>query len=208
MVKSFTMTSVERIHALYYSLEYIINNNIPGDFVECGVWRGGNILGIASYLHARNITDRKIWIYDTFEGMTPPESVDIDLNGVSAGDIVGTDGIKCYCSLKEVKNNLASSQFSQDNMNYIVGDVVQTLDDIKNIPIDIALLRLDTDWYQSTKKELDILYPKLVNKGVLIVDDYGHWKGSKQAVDEYFYNKDVTIENIDYTGIKIIKNEK
>lgn len=207
IVKPFTMTSFERINALYDALEYIRINNIQGDFVECGVWKGGNILGIALYLYYHNMTDRKIWLYDTFTGMTSPEQMDIDLEGNNAIDILQRPHIMCYASLNEVKNNIMSVPFPQENINYIIGDIVQTLDNINNVPSNIALLRLDTDWYQSTKKELDILYPKLVQEGVLIVDDYGHWKGSKKAVDEYFEGKNVNIEHIDYTGIRIIKNE-
>ena len=206
IVKPYTMTSGERRNALYDSLEYIRVHNIQGDFVECGVWRGGNILGIAQYLYSHNMLDRKIWLYDTFEGMTSPEDVDIDMDGNKASDILGRPNVMANASLNEVKTNLMSTPFPQENIAYVVGDIVQTLDNINNVPNNIALLRLDTDWYQSTKKELDVLYPRLVDKGILIVDDYGHWKGSKKAVDEYFLNKNIQIEQIDYTGIKIIKN--
>jgi hypothetical protein len=112
----------------------------------------------------------------------------------------------CYASLDSVKSLLQTSKFSQDQVNYVIGDILKTLTDSNNIPDKISLLRLDTDWYQSTKIELDVLYPNLSVNGVLIVDDYGHWQGSKKAVDEYFSNSDIEINKIDYTGIKIIKN--
>ena len=203
IVKPFTMTSEERIISLFESLEYVRINNIEGDFVECGVWKGGNILGIMEYLLYHNITDRKVWLYDTFEGMTEPEDSDIDFNNTNANDII--DSIRCYSPLEEVKRNLSSSNFPNNNLVYVIGDICETLDYEKNIPNKISILRLDTDWYKSTKDELTVLYPKLVNNGVLIVDDYGHWKGSKQAVDEYFDGKNIVIESIDYTGIKITK---
>ena len=203
IVKPYTMTSNERINSLYDSLEYIRENNIQGDFIECGVWAGGNILGIMSYLEYHNMNDRTVWLYDTFEGMTPPEDIDIDINGNKAQTIL--DSVMCIASLEKVKQNISLSKFP--NVKFVIGDIVETLNDKNNIPSCIALLRLDTDWYQSTKKEMEILYPLLSKKGVLIVDDYGHWKGSKIAVDEYFHNINQIpiIEQIDYTGIKIIK---
>jgi len=205
IVHPYTMTSLERIRALFDSLEYIRLQNIDGDFVECGVWRGGNILGIMEYLNHHKMFNRHVWLYDTFEGMTEPEDTDIDCDGRKAIDIMNMPLVKAYADLSDVKNNLSKSTFPVDNVHYIVGDIVETLNCDKNIPKDISLLRLDTDWYKSTKKELDVLYPKLKNDGVLIVDDYGHWQGSKKAFDEYFKNVNISIEKIDYTGIKIIK---
>ena len=205
IVKPYTMTSVERINELFDSLEYIRLNKIEGDFIECGVWKGGNILGIIEYLSYHNMLDRKVWLYDTFQGMTQPEEVDVDLSNNKASDIL--HHVLCYSSLAEVIDNLSVSNFPKENIKYVVGDICETLNYYFNIPNKISLLRLDTDWYKSTKKEMDILYPLLVDKGVLIVDDYGHWRGSKLAVDEYFLNINFTpvIQQIDYTGIKIIK---
>lgn len=207
LVSPYTMTSLERISELYNSLEYIRLNNIDGDLVECGVWKGGNILGIIEYLYYYQITNKKVWLFDTFKGMTPPENIDIDLTGNNASDIMHISIVKAYSPLEEVKSNLSFSNFPQEKIIFVQGDVSETLLDKKNIPNKISLLRLDTDWYKSTKDELVYLYPKLVNKGVLIIDDYGHWKGSKQATDEYFSNHNIHFHQIDYTGIKIIKNE-
>lgn len=206
IVKPYTMTSIERITELYYSLEYIRLNKIEGDFVECGVWKGGNILGIIEYLTFFNLLDNKIWLYDTFEGMTKPEDVDIDLNGNKA-DITKSETL-CYSPIDEVKKILSQSNYPKNKINFVKGDVCDTLNVKENIPNKISLLRLDTDWYKSTKKELEKLYPMLSINGILIVDDYGHWEGSKKAVNEYFQknNKIVNHKKIDYTGIKIIKN--
>jgi len=158
IVKPFTMTSIERIVELFNSLEYIRLNKIDGDFVECGVWRGGNILGIMEYLHFYNMTDRHVWIYDTFQGMTQPEEIDVDLNDNKASTIL--QEVICYSSIDEVKKNLSISSFPNEKIKYVVGDVCETLDVNTNIPNKISLLRLDTDWYKSTKKELTVLYPK------------------------------------------------
>jgi O-methyltransferase len=205
IVKPYTMTSSERINELFNSLEYIRHNKIDGDFVECGVWKGGNILGIMEYLYHHNMTDRNVWLYDTFQGMTEPEEIDVDLREQKASDIL--QQVLCYSSINEVRKNLSFSNFPIKNVKFIIGDICETLNINSNIPTKISLLRLDTDWYKSTKKEMDVLYPILSNRGVLIVDDYGHWKGSKLAVDEYFKNIKITplIEKIDYTGIKVIK---
>lgn len=207
IVSPFTMTSVERIGALYDSLEYIRANNIQGDFVECGVWKGGNILGIMEYLAFHKMTDRKVFLYDTFEGMTPPEDIDKDLNGRKAESIL--EDVMCISPIDEVLETIGRSSFPMVNVTLVQGDVCKTLDSANHLhKNNLALLRLDTDWYASTKKEMEVLYPKLNFGGVLIVDDYGHWKGSKTAVDEYFEGQGILprIEQIDYTGIKIIKN--
>lgn len=203
IVKPFSMTSFERIVELFNCLEYIRLNEIEGDIVECGVWKGGNILGIMEYLDYYNI-DKKIWLYDTFEGMTKPDE-DYDLNGNHASNMPHMPVVLAYSPITEVKENLKKSKYKKENLNYIIGDVSDTLLNPINIPKKISLLRLDTDWYKSTKDELNFLYPNLVDNGVLIVYDYGHWKGSKKAVDEYFEGKNIQIDYIDYTGIKIIK---
>jgi hypothetical protein len=157
------------------------------------------------YLYYHQIFDRNVWLYDTFEGMTTPEEVDIDLKNQKASDIL--QQVLCYSSMDEVKKNLSISKFPNENIKFVKGDVCETLNNTDNLPNKISLLRLDTDWYKSTKKEMDILYPILSKDGILIVDDYGHWRGAKIAIDEYFtlHNLSPIINNIDYTGIKIIK---
>lgn len=195
------MTSKERIDSLYDSLEYIRENNLEGDFVECGVWKGGNILGIITYLQHHSMQG-SVWLFDTFSGMTLPGEMDIDFVNRKASNIF--EDVKCASSLDSVKWLLDQTKFNKSKINYVVGDVEKTLVS-KKLPAKISLLRLDTDWYASTKKELEVLYPILCSKGVLIVDDYGHWQGAKKAVDEYFLNSNVIIEKIDYTGIKLIK---
>lgn len=203
IVSPFSMTSKERIHGLYDSLEFIRNNNIEGDIVECGVWKGGNILGIIEYLDYHKIYDKTVWLYDTFNGMTNPTDVDIDINGKKASEILHE--VMCLSPIDEVKKTLSLSKFSKEKIKIVEGDVCVTLKSLDNLPSNISILRLDTDFYESTKMELNVLYPKLTKNGILIVDDYGHWKGSKLAVDEYFQNQDITIKNLDYTGIKLTK---
>jgi len=200
IVSPYTMTGVERITELYNSLEYIRKYDILGDIVECGVWKGGNILGCIEYCKYHNL-NKTFWLYDTFCGMTKSDENDVDMFGDNGEKWEGKSAI----SLDEVKKIINNVEYPQDRIKYVVGDILETLNDSENIPDKISILRLDTDWYLSTKKEMNVLYPILNNKGILIVDDYGHWNGSKKAVDEYFINDPVNIEYIDYTGIKIIK---
>lgn len=193
-VKPFTMTSELRILSLLNSVEYIIDQKLQGDFVECGVWAGGSVMAIALKLQELGIEDRKIWLYDTFEGMTEPGSVDWKIaTGVAAKTLLldsnKTSGstIWAISSLEEVKSNLKTTGYDMKCFEFVVGPVEETL--LYKIPSQISLLRLDTDWYQSTKTELEILWQKVVRSGVLIIDDYGHWSGAKKAVDEFFQNQ-------------------
>lgn len=190
-VRSFTMTSSERIWSLLRAVDYVHTNKIAGDFVECGVWRGGSVMAMIAQLQTLNAPERKIWLYDTFEGMTAPTSHDVDsVGGVSAAQLLNAtevaDGnnVWCVASLEDVEANLFKTKYSPEQLVFVKGDVALTLKE--NSPEKIALLRLDTDWYESTKAELEILYPKLVPGGVCILDDYGHWQGARKAVDDYF----------------------
>jgi hypothetical protein len=207
---NYTMTSKERMYALYKSVEYIIKNNIPGDFVECGVWRGGSTMLIAYSLLEFNVNNRKIYLYDTFEGMSQPTEFDYLLaNSFFASELLQKEPKKdtnfwCFVTLNEVKNNMALTKYPENNIIYVKGKVEETIPKI--IPSKIALLRLDTDWYESTKHELNHLYPILSKNGVLIIDDYGYLAGAKRAVDEYFFDEQLLLNRIDSDariGIKI-----
>ena len=207
LCKPYTMTSLERMYALYASVEYVLVNNVKGDFIECGVWRGGSAMLIAKMLNNRNQTDRRIFLYDTFEGMPAPSPEDVDRLGNDAAVLLKqSEGDKettiwCVADISDVQNNMKLTGFPTQNLIYIKGKVENTIP--SNSPDgDIALLRLDTDWYESTKHELNHLFPKLVVSGVLIIDDYGHWQGCKKAVDDYLIENKIKIffNRIDYSG--------
>ena len=210
-IKLFTMTSVERGYSLYKSVEYIVKNNIPGDFVECGVWKGGSCMLMAMALEKFGDRERKIYLYDTYEGMPKPTEEDIiSWNGRSVlekweEDKSGKkDNFGSWAvGLDEVKENISRINYPRTNLIFVPGDVAETLKKVK--PENISLLRLDTDWYASTVEELETLYPLLVEKGVLIIDDYGHFDGARKAVDEYFQNRTILLNRIDYTGRISIK---
>ncbi len=184
----YTMTSSERIGALSDAVKYIIQNNIEGDFVECGVWKGGSTLAMALTLEKSGIVNRKLFLYDTFEGMTDPTAADKDLNNSSAKDLLQTNSketsaVWAYSGLDEVKRTMSLCKYDTNNFIYVKGKVEETL--LSSNHQKIALMRLNTDWYESTKIELEVLFPKLVSGGVLIIDDYRYWQGARKVVDEY-----------------------
>ncbi len=208
----YTMTSVERLYALYQGCKFVLDQNIPGDFVECGVWRGGSSLLMAKMLANRGIQNRKLYLYDTFEGMSNPGCADVDLEGKKAKDLMDDsesdkeESVWCLASLEDVQKNMSLSGVQAENLVYQKGKVEDTIP--AHIPEkEIALLRLDTDWYESTKHELEHLYPKLSKGGVMILDDYGHWQGCRKAVDEYFKTNGnpILLNRIDYTGRMAVK---
>jgi O-methyltransferase len=203
-VKPFTLTSTERIAALLNAVAYISSRSVEGNIVECGVWRGGSMMATALALLRQGDTKRELYLYDTFEGMPPPTEVDKLTDGKTAANLLAREkpgtGVWCYAGLEEVERNLISTGYPREKMHFIKGKVEETLPE--RLPGNIALLRLDTDWYESTKQELNYLFPLLDAKGVLILDDYGSWQGARAAVDEYFHEHKlkVYLHRIDATG--------
>ena len=209
LVRPYTMTTVERILALVRATRYVIEAGIPGHFVECGVWKGGSTMAVARALQGMGVTDRQLFMFDTFTGMTSPGNEDRDANGRLASEVLdqrgAADEIWARASLDTVRSAMDLTGYPLDNVQMIPGRVETTLPD--RAPDAIALLRLDTDWYQSTKHELVHLFPRLNRHGVLIIDDYGHWEGARRAVDEYLQETHTRIflSRIDYTGRIAIK---
>lgn len=201
LVSPHTLTSRERIVALYDSLSFVVNNKVLGDVVECGVWKGGNVLGMCKFLQSVGEDDRGVWLFDTFTGMTTPGEHDVDLHNSKEYPM-------CNAEIELVKQVVNSSNYPTSRIRYVVGDVNHTLNDESNLPDTISILRLDTDWYESTKKELAVLWSRLSINGILIVDDYGHWQGAKKAFHEFFDEIGYVpkIEKIDYTGIRVVKS--
>ncbi|WP_348799471.1 TylF/MycF/NovP-related O-methyltransferase [Flavobacterium adhaerens] len=210
-VREYTMTSPERIVSLIRSLEYMNQNRLEGDIVECGVWKGGSVIACILTLKRLKSLEKKIWLFDTFEGMNQPTEFDLDLKGNIAAEKMKTEDVEsswlwAKAEIEIVKNNISQFEYPQDKVTFVKGPVEETLFSTE-LPEKIALLRLDTDWYESTKVELEVLYERLVPGGVLIIDDYGHWNGCKKAVDEFFDKMTFKpyIHRIDYTGRIIIK---
>ena len=206
-VRPFTMTSAERVVALTQAAEYVERSGVSGAIVECGVWRGGSMMAVARTLLANGTHDRDLYLFDTFEGMSTPTDADRDFAGRSATKLLESnsrddDEIWCYADYADVSANLQSTGYPEEHLRLVKGLVEETIPD--QAPAEIALLRLDTDWYESTKHELAHLYPRLKSGGVLIIDDYGHWQGARRAVDEYFGGT-VLLQRIDYTSRLVVK---
>ena len=204
-LSGYSMTSKERMYGLYKAVEYIAQHNIHGDIVECGVWKGGSMMSVALALQHFGRMDKDIWLYDTFEGMSQPTPSDLDYGGRSALESIQRQGLKsfnemCFAPLDEVKQNMLSTNYPSQKIHFIKGKVEETIPE--HLPSQISILRLDTDWYESTYHELEHLFPLLSPGGVLIIDDYGHWKGAKEAVDSYLkkYQVQILLNRLDYTG--------
>jgi O-methyltransferase len=202
-IESFTMTSYERVRALVDSVQYVTTNGISGDIVECGVWRGGSMMAVILALQELGCLDRDLYLYDTFAGMTAPDSIDVP--SVEDDSNRKVEKGSFAVSVKEVEDNLLSLGYPREKINLIEGPVEKILTASRHQ--QIAILRLDTDWYRSTRVELEILYPSLAAAGVLIIDDYGHWQGAKKATDEFFGKQSFRpfLHQVDYTGRLIVK---
>ncbi len=205
-VEPYTMTSPERIDAVCQATRYIERAGIEGDVVECGVWRGGSMMAVARTLLEIGAPDRELYLYDTFAGMTEPSEMDTDRRGRTAMSQIkglepgGAGSEWCNASLPDVEINLRKTGYPMGKVHFVPGLVEETIP--QTIPERIAFLRLDTDWYESTKHELEHLMPRLAPGGVLILDDYGHWQGARKAVDEYLEANDLPLllSRVDYTA--------
>jgi O-methyltransferase len=181
------------------AIRYVMDNNIDGAIVECGVGEGNFEAVCITELMARGQA-RDIHMFDTFKGLTAPgvndyTTDDTPFYKMTNHEVVEewnkhvvVDGLNnwCYCSLERVQERLNEFNYDQSKLHYVIGDVMDTLALPVNIPEKIALLRLDTDWYESSKFELLKLYGNVVSGGLIIFDDYHHWAGQKKAVDEFF----------------------
>jgi predicted O-methyltransferase YrrM len=165
---------------------------------------------LAKALCEKSPLRRNFYLFDTFAGMSEPTDADMTRHGRSAVALYDhyqkpTHSEWCYASLEDVRENFRANGQLDSSVNFVKGKVEETLLDPKNLPQSIALLRLDTDFYESTKAELEILYPRLVSGGVLILDDYGHWEGARKATDEYFQGSRPLLVRLDQTARLAIK---
>jgi predicted O-methyltransferase YrrM len=203
------MTSQERIASVILATKHVVHHQIPGAIVECGVWRGGSTMAAALALQELGENNREIHLYDTFEGMPEATAQDVAINGEPAEQLLAREprgtGIWCYAGLEDVQRNLRATRYPETRVHYIRGKVEETIPN--HLPEAIALLRLDTDWYSSTRHELLHLYPRLQPGGIMIIDDYGHWQGARKAVDEYLeaLAEPIYLHRVDYTARLLVK---
>jgi len=192
LVRNRTMTRHSKIHFLIHAVQYVERHEIPGAVLECGVWRGGSMLAVAHTLLRLGATDRDLYLFDTFAGMPPATERDVRLSGEHADELLTGEGPgpmawarpgNFVATLADVEKGFAGVAYPKERVHFVPGRVEDTVPD--RAPDEIAILRLDTDWYESTKHELTHLYERLSPGGVLIIDDYGTWQGSKEATDEF-----------------------
>jgi O-methyltransferase len=186
-VRPRTMTSPDKLFALILATRYVVDHDVRGAIVECGVWRGGSMQAVARTLLGRGVADRDLHLFDTFAGMPPPSDRDRRRDGQLASELLRTRPreaqVWAIATLEDVQAGMGETGYPTERIHYHEGLVEQTVP--AEAPPDIAILRLDTDWYESTKHELEHLYDRLASGGVLLLDDYGHWEGARQAVDEF-----------------------
>ena len=187
-VRPWTMTSYFRVFALIEAVRYVVDGGVPGEMVECGVWRGGSMQAVARTLLGRGVSDRELHLFDTFEGMPAPTDKDRRVGGAAASELLERSprterSVWAVADLPDVQAGMATTGYPADRIHYHAGLVQQTIP--SQAPEQIALLRLDTDWYESTRHELTHLYDRVPSGGVIIVDDYDYWEGSRHAVDEF-----------------------
>ena len=188
-VSSRTMTGTIKLFGMIEALRYIERVGVPGEIVESGVWRGGSMQAAALTLLGCGTTERELHLFDTFEGMPPPSDADVRLkDGRPAKELLesqrqghATLG-NCRTRRREARDG-AKHGYPSEKIFYHQGRVEETIPD--EAPDRIALLRLDTDWYESTRHELNHLYDRLSPGGALIIDDYLYWEGSRRATDEW-----------------------
>ena len=200
---SITMTSLDALNYLVIACQYVERSKIQGDFVESGVWRGGSAIVARKVLN----NSRNCYLFDTFEGMTEPSENDKRIGEKSNEATFNkwkslrtkTGNKWVASSLGEVQGNFKKFNLLSENVKFIKGDVRTTLLNSDILPKKIAILRIDTDFYDSTKAALINLWPLLSQGGVLILDDYGHWDGARRAVDEWLAES--RLENLLLTPI-------
>ena len=186
-VKPRTMTAHEKIFALVLATRHVVDHRIPGAVAECGVWRGGSMQAVALTLQDRGVRDRDLHLFDTFQGMTQPTDKDVSMSGHRAADLMArrdrTAKVWAIAGLDDVRAGMAETGYPAERVHFHVGRVEDTIP--AQAPEQIAILRLDTDWYESTRHELEHLYDRVPTGGIVLIDDYGTWQGARQAVDEF-----------------------
>jgi O-methyltransferase len=197
-VRPHTLLGPDKLFSLIQAVRHVVRHDVPGDLVECGVFRGGAVMAAALTLRQLGVHDRRLWLYDTFSGMPRPTEKDVAAAGGPDPRAeferleTGADSADWVrASLDEVRRNIARVPYPQGLFEFVEGKVEDTLPG--RLPERVCLLRLDTDWYESTRAEMEHLVPRLSRGGVLIVDDYYNWPGNRQAVDEYLEREKIPL---------------
>lgn len=188
----FTMAGHRRLDNVQMCVENVLANKVQGDFIETGAWRGGTTIFMRALLKAHGITDRNVWVADSFEGLPAPKDKD------DGTDLSRVDYLKV--SLEQVMSNFEKFDLLDEQVKFLKGWFCDTLPDA---PItELAILRLDGDMYSSTMDSLNALYHKVNKGGYVIVDDYYSWPSCKRAVSDFRSKHGINSEivTIDWTG--------
>lgn len=211
VIKRNTMVSFERLATLWLQVQHLDKYEIVGDLVECGVWRGGSAGMMAlAHLYSRPNTSRHLHLFDSWQGLPEP---DRELDGALAVKYSGGANRgalepigQCVAALDEVRQLLEREiGYPAERIHYHVGWFQETL--ARTQVEKIALLRLDGDWYESTKICLEELYPRVAKGGIIVLDDYGYWSGCRKATDEFIeqLSEPVMLHHIDVDGRYFVK---
>ena len=196
LIKPYTVLSEERKNALYQCAESVNSNNIQGDFVECGVLNGGSA-GILGGILLESNMNRKMWLFDSFEGLPEPSEADIDSHGEK-----GKKGLFTGSEEKVRELIFDKLKMSDKRVEIVKGWYEKTVPETEKRIDKIAVLHMDCDFYESVKICMNSLFDKIQSGGYLVIDDYGRWKGCKKAIDEFFMQRNIIPElsESDYTG--------
>lgn len=192
-----TMVPWQGAYAAYSGAKHVAKYNIPGDIVEAGVWRGGIAFIIAETLKHFGSEDRTIYMYDTYAGMSEPTEEDTKSSTGNSAlkkyNLRKKDGYVdwCYASIEEVQEHLEKVPYPKEHFKLVKGKVEDTIPN--TAPTQVSLLRVDTDWYESTKHIMEHLFSNLSTHGIFICDDFGKWEGARKAVEEYLSKNNIRI---------------
>ena len=204
-IKDYTMCTIERFDNFCNAIE--TTRNLEGTIVECGVWKGGMICGASRFALNNNI-NRNFYAFDSFIGFPEPTDKDIVAYTNKSALELENWGMKRAPVQLESLNSLLECMELLNIPTHIITPVKGWFKDTVPFFTDnIVILRLDGDWYESTKVCLENLYDKVVSGGIIILDDYGYWKGCKEATDEFLRERkvDVILNRTDYTEVWFIK---
>ncbi|HZI84705.1 MAG TPA: TylF/MycF family methyltransferase [Casimicrobiaceae bacterium] len=195
--RAHSMIGAKRMLQLQRAAEIVIDGGVPGDFIETGVWRGGACILMRAVLKVHGVTDRRVWVADSFRGLPPPRP---DRYPVDRGDHLHT--IRALAvSVEAVRANFARYGLLDDQVAFLEGWFRDTL---PSAPIDrLAILRLDGDMYESTMDALSALYDKVSQGGFVIVDDYGAYPRCRAAIEDFRATRGITaaMHDIDGSGV-------